>query len=81
MCDSFWPVGRVSTTAFVRGSTTLMELVPSAVTYSRPSGPNTAPCGRSGAPKSIVATRRREAMSITSIVRPSEPGRPTPASP
>ena len=32
MCDSFWPVGRVSTTVFVRGSTTLTELVISVVT-------------------------------------------------
>ena len=81
MCDSGWPVGIESTTVFVRGSTTLIELVSSAITYSRPSGPKTAQCGRWGPPKSIVATRRREATSMTSIVRPSEPGRPTPESP
>ena len=82
MCDSFWPVGSVSTTVFVRGSITLIELrdlrrhVEPAV---RPEHGAVRPLRRRRSRS--VATRRREAMSITSSVRPSEPGRPTPESP
>ena len=32
MCDSAWPVGMRSTTAFVRGSTTVIVFVSSVVT-------------------------------------------------
>ena len=81
MCDSRSPVGMRSTIVRVFGSMTMIVFDSSPVTYSRPSAPNTGSCGRSGWPRSIVATRVRDAMSITSMVRPSVPGRPTPESP
>ena len=81
MCDSGCPVGIRSTIRFVRGSITVTVLVSSVVTYSRPSGPKSGQCGLSGRPKSTVATRLREPMSMTSSVCPSVPGRPTPEFP
>jgi hypothetical protein len=82
MCDSAAPVGTLPATFSVRGSITAIELSSSVVTYSSPSfGPNTAPCGRTPLPKSILPTTLRAAISITTTLAPSVPAIPTPEFP